>query len=220
MSEEKVDRERVLSEEEFGKIFSDCHQKYIRIASSYIHDDGFAEDIVNDCFIKMWTKRDEMNTANYESYLFKSVINSCLNHLKAEQRHTRVQKDIHEISNRLQSYEINSLQSMNPEALLADELETLIGKCLSAMPDITKKVFISSRVYEKTYSEIADIYGISVRQVTSNIQSALKYLRASLKDYLPVLLALLMLVSEHNGGKSCITPPTKQDKHQIMSDLH
>lgn len=189
--EEKSSRN--LTEEEFGRIFSRCRQMFVKIANSYIHDDSAAEDIVNECFIRMWEKRDELKTENYESYAFKSIVNRCLDHLKVENNRTRIQKNIYETNSRMQSYEINSLESLNPERLFADEINTLVEHCLKRMPEVTRKVFFASRIDEKTYGEISEIYGIPVRQVTSHIQFALKALRNSLKDYLPIILAFVML---------------------------
>lgn len=189
--EEKSSRN--LTEEEFGRIFSRCRQMFVKIANSYIHDDSAAEDIVNECFIRMWEKRDELKTENYESYAFKSIVNRCLDHLKVENNRTRIQKNIYEARNRMQTYEINSLESLNPERLFADEINTLVEHCLKRMPEVTRKVFLASRIDEKTYGEISEIYGIPVRQVTSHIQFALKALRNSLKDYLPIILAFVML---------------------------
>lgn len=189
--EEKSSRN--LTEEEFGRIFSRCRQMFVKIANSYIHDDSAAEDIVNECFIRMWEKRDELKTENYESYAFKSIVNRCLDHLKVENNRTRIQKNIYEASNRMQTYEINSLESLNPERLFADEINTLVEHCLKRMPEVTRKVFLASRIDEKTYGEISEIYGIPVRQVTSHIQFALKTLRNSLRDYLPLILAIIML---------------------------
>lgn len=189
--EEKSSRN--LTEEEFGRIFSRCRQMFVKIANSYIHDDSAAEDIVNECFIRMWEKRDELKTENYESYAFKSIVNRCLDHLKVENNRTRIQKNIYETNSRMQSYEINSLESLNPEHLFADEINTLVEHCLKRMPEVTRKVFLASRIDEKTYGEISEIYGIPVRQVTSHIQFALKALRNSLKDYLPIILAFVML---------------------------
>lgn len=190
---EKGKSSRNLTEEEFGRIFSRCRQMFVKIANSYVHDDSAAEDIVNECFIRMWEKRDELKTENYESYAFKSIVNRCLDHLKVENNRTRIQKNIYETSNRMQTYEINSLESLNPERLFADEINTLVEHCLKRMPEVTRKVFLASRIDEKTYGEISEIYGIPVRQVTSHIQFALKALRNSLKDYLPIILAFVML---------------------------
>lgn len=199
--EEKSSRN--LTEEEFGRIFSRCRQMFVKIANSYVHDDSAAEDIVNECFIRMWERREELKTENYESYAFKSIINRCLDHLKVENNRTRIQKNIYEASNRKQTYEINSLESLNPERLFADEINTLVEHCLKRMPEVTRKVFLASRIDEKTYGEISEIYGIPVRQVTSHIQFALKALRNSLKDYLPIILAFVMLHATSLDSKYC-----------------
>lgn len=184
---------RNLTEEEFGRIFSRCRQMFVKIANSYVHDDSAAEDIVNECFIRMWEKRGELKTENYESYAFKSIVHRCLDHLKVENNRTRIQKNIYEASNRMQAYEINSLESLNPERLFADELNSIVNSCLKRMPEVTRKIFLASRIDEKTYGEISEIYGIPVRQVTSHIQFALKALRNSLRDYLPLILAIIFL---------------------------
>lgn len=183
---------RDLTEEEFGRIFSRCRQMFVKIANSYVHDDSAAEDIVNECFIRMWEKRATLNTENYESYAFKSIINRCLDYLKVENNRTRIHKNFYETGSRMRTYEINSLNSLDPEHLFADEINTLVDNCLKRMPDVTRKVFLASRIDEKTYGEISEIYGIPVRQVTSHIQFALRALRYSLKDHLPLILALVM----------------------------
>uniref|UniRef100_UPI004029EC0E RNA polymerase sigma factor n=1 Tax=Candidatus Cryptobacteroides bacterium TaxID=3085639 RepID=UPI004029EC0E len=90
--EEKSSRN--LTEEEFGRIFSRCRQMFVKIANSYVHDDSAAEDIVNECFIRMWEKRDELKTENYESYAFKSIVHRCLAHIMVANKRKRIQKHI------------------------------------------------------------------------------------------------------------------------------
>ncbi len=194
--DKKAIQTRKLTEEEFGRIFSKSRSMYVRIANSYIHDRSAAEDIVNESFIRMWERRESLEIEDYASYVFRSIINRCLDHLKTIETHTRIQTLIHERGNRMLSYEISSLSSLNPESLFADEIETLVRKCLTNMPDITRKVFLASRIEEKTYGEISELYGIPVRQVTSHIQFALRSLRGYLRDYLPLLPLLLALVDQ------------------------
>ena len=64
---------------------------------------------------------------------------------------------------------------------------------MSKMPELTKMVFSKSRNEGKTYAEIAEECGISVRQVTSEIQKALAILRNALKDYMPTFLLALYI---------------------------
>lgn len=177
-------RRRELGEEEFRRLFTKCRPVFVRIADSYIHDAHTAEDIVDESFIRLWEKKDETYTDNWEAYTFRIIINRCLDHLKSRSIRTSAQMEIHEFRNRMQMYEITSLQGFNPDRIFAAEVKNLFWKCIRSMPEQTRNIFIASRFDGKTYSEIAADSGISVRQVTSHIQYALKMLRGALKDYL------------------------------------
>lgn len=89
-------------------------------------------------------------------------------------------------------HEINSLESCDPGRLYASEVETLFRECIDHMPSITREVFLANRFRNMTYQEIAEERGMSVRQVTSEMQTALQLLRRTLKDYLPLALLLLL----------------------------
>ncbi len=53
-----------------------------------------------------------------------------------------------------------------------------------------RRIFIMSRFENKSGKEIADILGITVKGVDYHMGKALKALRISLKDYLPILYFL------------------------------
>lgn len=181
-----------LSEEEFGRLFTRCRPMFVRIAESYVHNRHAAEDITDDSFIRLWEKRDDIMTDRWEAYIFKAIVNRCLDHLRSNDVHKSAQMEIHETGNRMQMYEINSLKGCDPEKLFASEVKSLFWECVDKMPEMTRTVFIASRFENKTYSEIASALGIPVRQVTSHIQYALKMLRLDLHDYL-VLIAMFLL---------------------------
>ncbi len=170
---------------------------FVSIANSYVHDRAVAEDLVNDSFVRFWEKRDELQTDHFEAWLFQTVVRKCLDHLKACQTQTRIRETIHRSESRMLTYEINSLESCDPNRLFADEVETIFRESLERMPSITREVFLANRFQNMTYKEIADTYGLSVRRVTSEIQAALQQLRLSLKDYLPAALLFLLF-----GGDS------------------
>lgn len=63
-------------------------------------------------------------------------------------------------------------------------------KCIDALrtaeiPELSAQIFIANRFEGHPYQEIAQRYGISVREVTREIQRCLKLLREDLGDYLP-----------------------------------
>lgn len=184
MSILELNNKGILSEKEFSRLFNDSRRMFIRIANSYVHNLHTAEDITDDSFAKLWEKREEITTENYQAYLFRIIINKCLNHLKACQTQNSAHAEISDIKSRMILHEINSLKSCDPDALFATEIETLFWQCICKMPGITRNVFIASRFRNKTYFEIASDMDLSVRQVTSHIQHALKLLRNALKDYI------------------------------------
>lgn len=205
-----------LSIEEFERLFAKCRPLFVTIANSYVHDSVVAEDLVNDSFMRLWEKRNELQTGNFEAYTFQIVVRRCLDHLKSEQTQSQIRQNIHKTNYRMLMYEVNSLESCDPNKLYETEVETLFRECIERMPSITREVFLANRFRNKTYQEIAAEYDLSVRQVTSEIQSALQSLRQALKDYLPVLLLLLSLESSQ---KSCEVPsPVVRCLSQIFPD--
>lgn len=189
---EKLPHKRVLGEEEFGRLFNKCRIPFTTVANSYVHDAAVAEDLVNDSFVRLWEKRNEILTENFKAYLFQIVIRKCLDFLRSEQTQTKIRQNIHDTSYRMLTYEINSLESCDPGRLYASEVETLFRECIDHMPSITREVFLANRFRNMTYQEIAEERGMSVRQVTSEMQTALQLLRRTLKDYLPLALLLLL----------------------------
>lgn len=189
---EKLPHKRVLGEEEFGRLFNKCRIPFTTVANSYVHDAAVAEDLVNDSFVRLWEKRNEILTENFEAYLFQIVIRKCLDFLRSEQTQTKIRQDIHHANSRMLMHEINSLESCDPGRLYASEVEALFRDCMARMPDITREVFLANRFGNKTYQEIAEELGLSVRRVTTEMQTALQLLRRTLKDYLPLALLLLL----------------------------
>lgn len=189
---EKLPHKRVLGEEEFGRLFNKCRIPFTTVANSYVHDAAVAEDLVNDSFVRLWEKRNEILTENFEAYLFQIVIRKCLDFLRSEQTQTKIRQNIHDTSYRMLTYEINSLESCDPGRLYASEVETLFRECIDHMPSITREVFLANRFRNMTYQEIAEELGLSVRRVTTEMQTALQLLRRTLKDYLPLALLLLL----------------------------
>lgn len=179
---------RELSEKEFGRLFHKCRKPFIIVANSYIHNQVAAEDLVNDSFVKLWEKRSEIQTENFEAYLFQIVIRKCLDYLKSESSKTKIKENIYQNTSRMISYEINSLLGCDPSYIYTGEIERLFRECINNMPKQTREIFLASRMMDKTYREIAEEHGLTVRQVTSEMQSALASLRHAMKDYLPLLL--------------------------------
>ena len=113
-----------------------------------------------------------------KSYLFISTKHRCLNAIKKNQYHERIHNQI---------YEKIKDQFEDPDYYFVNELTANIRKAIDDLPETYRDTFILSRFGEKTNAQIADRLGISIKTVEYRISQALKILRHSLKDYLPLL---------------------------------
>lgn len=178
----------------FGQLYTQWYRRFVVIARRYVRDAVVAEDLVTDSFVAFWENRERLAAdVNAPAYLLTTVRNNCLNWLQSRQTHLRIQQQLHSSQYRMVSANIASLEACDPRRLFADEVSQIVRDALSTMPDLTRIVFESNRFYDKTYADIAREQGISVRRVTSEMQRALAMLRTELKDYLPILLILMIV---------------------------
>ena len=79
----------------------------------------------------------------------------------------------------------------DPDFYIVEELSRKIEEALQRLPDSYREAFELNRFQHMTYGEIATCLEVSSKTVDYRIQQALKLLRVELKDYLPILLAIL-----------------------------
>jgi len=148
-----------------------------------LRDATFAEDIVQEVFMKVWEKREtlQMDEA-IQSYLYRSCYNTALNFLKTQKQST----DIDTLEIPVAGGE-TAEKNLN---LLETEAEILIA--IDMLPPKTKLVFSLSRFEELSYKEIAERLDISLKSVEKHMGIALQRLRENLKEYLVAVLLLLI----------------------------
>lgn len=171
-----------MTDREFCKLYELSRPFYERIALSYVDDKEEARDIVTDCFLYLWRHRQEVEDRNIKGYLYLAVRNRCLSCLRKRRSLQRTKDEIEQLMTLRSKIALENLSFTNPA--YSDEILRLFRQALAQMPDLTRKVFQASRQGELTYQQIAIKYGITVRQVSSEIQLALKTFRLALKDYL------------------------------------
>jgi RNA polymerase sigma-70 factor (ECF subfamily) len=86
----------------------------------------------------------------------------------------------------------NAVHDSAAAQLLHNELETLAKNAIEQLPPQCQMVFKLSRFENLTYAEIAMQMQISVKTVENHMIKALKVLREKLKEYLPLIICLLL----------------------------
>jgi RNA polymerase sigma-70 factor (ECF subfamily) len=169
----------------FEVLFKNHYANLCGYALKYVWELDQAEEIVQDLFFNLWNKKSQLYiSSSVESYLFRAVRNACLNYLK----HKKIQDNY--ASAVQENYSSGIRLNDNPMETL--ELQKRIDESIESMPPERKKIFLLSRYDGLKYKEIADKLGISVKTVEAQMGKALKYLREELKEFMILIILLLV----------------------------
>lgn len=167
----------------FNEVYTTYYRNAFLFAKSYVHDDLVAEDIVSEAIIYLWEVSKKEEIKSIEALLITYLRHKSLNYL----HHLQIREDAREIltaaGQRELEIRISTLEACDPQELLSEELRQRIISLINSLPERTREVFELNRLEEKTYQEISDQLGISVKGVEYHISKALKILRENLKDY-------------------------------------
>ena len=160
-------------EQAFKQLFDTYYRQLVAYANKYVADVDLSRGIVQDLFVVLYEKRDEINIhTSLKSHLYQSVRNRCLNFIKRDkmkqQHHQRI----------LDSFDDFSEQFDNIEYI---ELENLISKVVENLPTQCKKIFKMNRFEGISNQNIADDLNLSKRTVETQISKALKIIKIELK---------------------------------------
>ncbi|WP_321332299.1 RNA polymerase sigma-70 factor [uncultured Bacteroides sp.] len=176
----------------FEELFNKYRTRFIRFAQNYVHDAPIAEDFVMEAFVYYWENRNRLeNERNIPAYILTVIKHKCLNYLQHLQLETNVAEDMAIRAQWELDIRISTLKACDPYDIFSAETKEMVNKALSELPEKTKRVFLMSRLENKSNMQIATELGISAKGVEFHITKALKKLRISLKDYYPLLFLFL-----------------------------
>lgn len=173
-------------EQAFKQIYENYYASFCLYAKRFIEDKETREDIVSDIYASLWDKLDtfDLNSDTILGYIKICVKNSCFNYLKHQECEWNY-ADIIQKKAPIYETEPDSLYTL-------DELYKMLYETLEKLPNNYRTVFIESFIKGKTHAEIAEEMKLSVKSINRYKQKTLELLRDELKDYMPLLLLLLM----------------------------
>ncbi len=165
----------MLDKTTYKNLFNLYYQALCQYAYSITNDRMESEDMVQDVFVYLWTKRDAIEiSSNPKSYLLTSVRNK----IYENNRKKTLIIVSNEDDNRLNNVAENNLEVNFDEYLLVDKLYTSIRQ----LPKRCSAIFALSKIEGKSNKDIADHLGLSIKTVENQMTKAYKLLRESLKD--------------------------------------
>ena len=104
-----------------------------------------------------WEVRDILREdSNIPAYILTLVKHKCLNHLKRKQLQEDVSQRIRNVAEWELNIQISSLEVCEPTELFTNEIKEIVNRTLEQLPEQTRRIFIMSRVANKTRKEIAE----------------------------------------------------------------
>ena len=179
--------------DELGKHFFANIEAY-----SYVRNDTVAEDIVSDCFLRLWEHKDKLDPqkGDYRMYIVQIIKNACYEYIRMNSIHSKIHNHLQD--SREWQFQISLRSLDNPEIeanLFSNDVEKIIRRELDKMPELRRAIFSDSRFGLMTHKEISDKYQIPARRVTWEITKALESLRIALRDYMPAYMLLFYLMN-------------------------
>jgi RNA polymerase sigma-70 factor (family 1) len=161
----------------FTEIYNRYWKKLFAIAANKINDLDEAEEIVQDIFVSLWNRRENLYiTSNLGSYLAVSVKYRVI---KALEKYSHAQK-YSDYSKNVISIVDNSTE----EWLEFEELRAKLSEFVAELPQKCQLVFRLSRESGFSQKRIAEELEISEKTVEAHLTKALKTLRARLSLFL------------------------------------
>ncbi|KMM34471.1 RNA polymerase sigma70 factor [Parabacteroides goldsteinii] len=181
-------------ETRFEDIYLSYFSKMKYFAKEYVISEEDAENIVQDVFVELWENKKMLNMhMNLIAYLFTTIKNKCLNHLRhklvVQETASKLQEE-YTISLRMN---LDSLEAFDNNLFSDQDIEKIISRALDTLSEKCRTIFIMSKIEGKKQKEIAQELNISINTIETQMGIAYKKLRIELKDYFPILLFILCL---------------------------
>ncbi|MBX6365938.1 MAG: RNA polymerase sigma-70 factor [Gemmatimonadetes bacterium] len=159
------------------EVFRAYHGRLCAFVRHQVGSMETAEELVQDVFLRVWEGRARLDAnGSLRSLLYRSARNAALNHLK--------HRAVEERWRRAASLDVDPARGTAEDAVREHELAAAIDRTIAALPERCRLIFLMSRQQGLGYAEIAEILGLSVKTVETQMGRALKALRAGLAAFL------------------------------------
>ncbi len=171
----------------FRKLFDTYRNDLFKFSLSMVHSKQYAEEIVQDVFLKVWIKRESLNPEmSFRAYIFTITRNKTLKFLKKAANNRKMREDVF--------YASQKIANTTDHSVRETELEIIKNKALNKLPPKRLLIFEMSRNEGKSYDVIAAELKISPHTVRNQMSKALETLRISILENKDIALYILLIL--------------------------
>ncbi len=159
------------------------NQKLYRIIRSYIKDYSEIEDIMQDSYIKAFTKLYQFKLeSTFSTWLIRIAINESLARLKEKGKLYHLNEQSHNLkSNTI--LEIPDSKQLNPQdMMIRNEAKKVLENAIDSLDLIYKTVYIMKEVEEMSLKEISNALDLTVANVKVRVHRSKEMLKDKLYE--------------------------------------
>ena len=165
---------KIETEQNLKAFFDANYRNSVISANRILNNQAEAEDVVQNCLIKLWDNRSQLKEGTIGGYFATMVRNRCLDSLRKKKPVLVELDDV-------------QLTSDDHSQLEHDELKAKIDNAIDSLPERCREVFVLSRFEKMSHKEIAESMAISPKTVENQITKALKAISSALTSILFLL---------------------------------
>ncbi|RZK17044.1 MAG: sigma-70 family RNA polymerase sigma factor [Hymenobacter sp.] len=164
----------------FAEIYTRYCYQLFTLASRKLNSREAAEELVQDLFESLWSRRADHDIQQLKQYLFSALRYRIINYVKAQQVRAG-----YELYCRLASSEADTATE---EALATNELRVALLASVRKLPAKSREIFQLSRLEQYSVAEISGRVNLSEKTVEYHLTKSLKLLRSYLRDFLVLVV--------------------------------
>lgn len=161
----------------FETVFRHYYSPLLYFSAGITGRSDIAEEIIQDLFYVLWRDREKIQIMRtLKGYLYSAVRNRSLLYCR------RRKLDETYIS----AMDSNQTSSDAQQGMEYRELEVIIARTMSKMPERRMKIFRMHRFESKKYEEIAQLLSLSVKTIEAEMTKALKALKKEVEFHISI----------------------------------
>ena len=169
----------------FSIVYKTYAAQTFSLAFKYLLNKELAEDAVQNLFLKLWLKKDEIDeTKPINRYLFTMLKNDLLNTLRDSKKNIYLLEDCLSM--------VLELEDNSQNENLKQEQMNIIQQALEQLSPQRRKVFEMKVSGKYSNQEIADKLNLSINTIKFQYSQSLKQIRATVGELSLLLLYCMM----------------------------
>ncbi|HEX2901665.1 MAG TPA: RNA polymerase sigma-70 factor [Bacteroidia bacterium] len=155
----------------FEAMFRKFQPGLVRFAFVHLRSQEDAREVVQEVFINVWDKRDQLSfDEELKYYLFRAVKNACLNLIKKRRLETVSLEEA-----------LTAAEEQLGEGTETQRRFKAVMAQIDQLPEMCREIFLMSRMEGLSHKEIAEILEIAPKTVENQIGIGLKKIREGMK---------------------------------------